>query len=104
MQTAFLCYVQPLNNGIYTAYKYILRLTLSVTPIRIVSVNKKKLRNLCEFNKLQYLHLFTEKYIGTTSIRPFGEVGGKFPLQLSSQTLVAKIGDKKLLLKLVLKT
>ena len=52
-----------------------LRLPISVTPIQVLSVNK--------FNLLQNLHLYTEKSIGATSTRPFREVGGKFPLQLS---------------------
>ena len=45
MQSAVLCYAQLLNNGICTAYEYILRLPISVTPLRILPVNKI-LRNL----------------------------------------------------------
>ena len=60
---------------------------------------------LDEFNLLQNLHLYTEKSIGATSTEPFGEVGGKFPLQLSSQTHFVKLEDKKSYCeKLVLKT
>ena len=48
---------------------------------------------------MQNLHLYTEKSIGATSTRPFGEVGEKFPLQLSLQTHFAKIEDKKVIAK-----
>ena len=88
MQTAVLCYVQLLNNGICTAYEYFFRLPLSVMPIRILSVNKI-LRNL---GRIQFI-------VCATSTRPFGEVGGMSPLQLSSQTHLAKIEDKKVIAK-----
>ena len=52
-----------------------------------------------EFNLLQNLHLYKEKSNGATSTRPFGEVGGEFPLQLSSQTHFAKLEDKKVIAK-----
>ena len=42
LQAAVLCYAQPLNNGMCIAYKYFLRLPLSVTPIQILSVNKRQ--------------------------------------------------------------
>ena len=45
MFRAVLCYAQPLNTGICTAYEYFFRLPLSVTLIRILPVNKR-LRNL----------------------------------------------------------
>ena len=45
MQMAILCYAQPLNNGICTAYEYFLRLPFSATPIQILTVNER-LRNL----------------------------------------------------------
>ena len=48
-----------------------------------------------EFNLLQNLHLYTQKSVCATSTRPFGEVGGNSPLQLSSRTQFAKIEDKK---------
>ena len=38
--------------------------------------------------------------MGATCTRPFGEVGGKFQIQLSLQTHFAKIEDKKLLRKI----
>ena len=41
MLTAVLCYAQPLNNRTYTAYEYFFKLSLSVTPIRILPVNKR---------------------------------------------------------------
>ena len=59
---------------------YRLRLSLSVTPIRILTVNKI-LRNLGRI-----LHLYSQKSVCATRTRPFGEVGGKSPLRLSSQT------------------
>ena len=55
-----LCYIQSLNNGIYTAYEYF-RPPLSVTPIRVLSVNKilfKKWTNDC----LLLLPLFVMKF------------------------------------------
>ena len=54
---------------------------------------------LGEFNLLQNLHLYTQKSVFATSTRPFGEVGGKSPLQLSSRTHTAKIEDKKIIAK-----
>ena len=93
-----LCYVQPLNNWICTAYEYFLRLPLTVTPIRILPVNKI-LRNLGRNQLTANLHLYTHKSVCTTSTRPFGEVGGMSPLQLSSQTHFAKIEDKKVIAK-----
>ena len=68
-------------------------------PIRILSVNKR-LRNLGRIQFLQNLHLYTQKSVCATSTRPFGEVGGKSPLQLSSRTHIAKIEAKKLLRKI----
>ena len=50
---------------------------------------------LDEFNLLQNLYLYTQKSVGATSTRPFGEVGGNSPLQLSSRTHLAKIENKK---------
>ena len=42
LHTAGLCYKQPLDNCIYTACEYFfLKLPLSVTPIRIIPVNKR---------------------------------------------------------------
>ena len=80
MLTAVLCYAQPLKNGICTTSVYFLRLSLSVTPIRILPVNKR-LRNLGRI-----LQLYSQESVCATRTRPFGEVGGKSPLQLSSQT------------------
>ena len=42
-------YTQPLNRVIFTAYEFLLRTTLSVTPLRIVPVYDR-LRKLAEFN------------------------------------------------------
>ena len=92
MLTAVLCYAQPLKNGICTASEYFFKLPLSVTPIRILPVNKR-LRNL---GRIQ----FFAKSVCAIIIRLFGEVCGKSPLQLSSRTDIAKIEDKKLLRKI----
>ena len=93
MSKAVLCYAQPLNNGICTASQYFFKLPLSVMPIRITPVIKR-LRSL-----LQNLYLYTQKSVCATSTRPFGEVGGNSPLQLSSRTHFAKIEDKKVIAK-----
>ena len=53
---------------------------------------------------MQNLHLYTQKSVCVTSTRPFGEVGGNSPLQLSSRTHFAKIEDKSYCEKLSLKT
>ena len=79
-------------------FSIFLKQPLSVTPIRIIPVIKK-LRNKNEFNLLQNLHLFTQKSVCATGTRPFGEVGGNSPLQLSSRTHFAKIEDKKVIAK-----
>ena len=59
-----------------------LRIHFETTHFCHAYVNKR----LDILDKLQNLHLYTEKPIGATSIRHFEEVGGKFPLKLSSQT------------------
>ena len=91
---AVLCYAQPLNNGICIAYKYFLRLPLSVTPVRILPVNKR-LRN---FGQIQFIAKSSSIYTKICT-RPFGEVGGKSPLQLSSRTHFAKIEDQIVIAK-----
>ena len=40
LQTAGLCYKDPLNNSIYTLVNILLRRTLSVTPLQNLPVNK----------------------------------------------------------------
>ena len=52
-----------------------------------------------EFNLLQNLHLYSQRSVCATSTRPFGDVGGKSPIQLTSRAHFAKIEDKKLLRK-----
>ena len=52
-----------------------------------------------KFNLLQNLHLYTQKSVCATSTRPFREVGGNSPLQLSLRTQFAKIEDKKVIAK-----
>ena len=76
-----------------------LKIPLSVTPIRIIPVNKR-LRNL---GQIQFIanssSIYTQKSVSATSTRPFGEVGGNSSLQLSSRTHFAKIEDKKVIVK-----
>ena len=98
MLTAVLCYVQPLKSGICTASEYFLKLPLSVTPIRIIPVNKR-LRNLGRIQFIAKSSIYTKKSVCATSTRPFGEVCGNSPLQLSSRTHFAKIEDKKVIAK-----
>ena len=50
------------------------------------------------------MHLSTEQPAASRMLEPFGEVGGDVPKYLSSRTLFAKIEDKKILRKIVLKT
>ena len=57
-----------------------------------------------KFSLLQNLHLCTQKSVRARSTRPFGEVGGMSPLQLSLGTHFAKIEDKSYCQKLVKKT
>ena len=77
MQMAVLCYIQPLNNDIFNAYEYVLRPSLSATPIRILSVNKIRL-HYYENSSSMYT-----KYVCDTSFGAFEEVGAKSLLQLS---------------------
>ena len=75
---------------------------LSDTPnVRylVAYLSLKDLEIYDEFNLLQNLHLYTQKSACATSTRPFGEVGGNSPLQLSSRTHFAKIEDKKVFAK-----
>ena len=50
---------------------------------------------LAELLLLQILHLCTEKSVCTTNFEPFGEIGANFPVQLSSRSHFANIGNKK---------
>ena len=50
---------------------------------------------LAEFNVLQNLHLCAQKSVCATNLGPFGEIGAKFSLQLSSRTRFDKINKKK---------
>ena len=100
MQTAVLCYTQPLNNGVFTAYEYFLSLPLSITPTNTnfyQSINDVEI--LDEFNLLQNLHLSNEKSVCATSSRPFGEVGGKLSLQFNFHRthILLKLKTKMLL-------
>ena len=78
--------------------EYSLRLPLSVTPIRILPVNKI-LKNL---GQIQFIAKSTSMYtksVRATCTRPFGEVGGMSPLQLLSGTHFPKIEVRKVIAK-----
>ena len=51
------------------------------------------------FAKISESTVYTQKSICDTSTRPFGDLGGKSPLQHSSRTYFAKIEDKKVIAK-----
>ena len=85
-----------MHSWICTASEYFLKLPLSVMPIRIIHVIKR-LRNLGRIQFIAKSHLYTQKSVCTTSTRPFGEVGGNSPQQLSSRTHFAKIEHKKVI-------
>ena len=57
---AVLCYAQPLNNGICTAYDYF-RLSFSATPILISTVNKR-LRNLGRIQNYCKIFIYIHKH------------------------------------------
>ena len=59
----------------------------------------KRLKNLEQIQFIANLHLYTPKSVCATSTRPFGEVGGNSPLQLSARTHFAKIENKKVIAK-----
>ena len=98
MLTAVLCYARALKSGICTSTEYFLKLPLSVKLIRIIPVIKR-LRNLGQIQFIAKSSSIYTKPVCATSTRPFGEVGGNSPLQLSSRTHFAKIEDKKVIAK-----
>ena len=59
MQTAILCYAQPLNTcyRICTPCEYFLRLPFSATPIRILTVNKRFRTNSSNCKIFIYIHI-----------------------------------------------
>ena len=78
---AVLCYAQPLNNGICTAYEYFFfRLPFPATPLQILTVNKRIFiyihKNLFAPQAPDLLEKLAESI-------------------LSSQTIFAKIENKK---------
>ena len=85
MQTAVLCYAQPMNN------EYSLRLPLFVTPIRILPVNKI-LRSLGRIQSIANSSSMYTKSCSSRKQQTFGKVGGM-------SRKFAKIEDKKLLRK-----
>ena len=80
MQTAGLCYTT-------VEYRF-LRRTLSATGA------STKL-NLAILNVLRNLHQCTQKSFCATNFGPFGEIGAKISLQLSSRTKFTKFKNKK---------
>ena len=107
MFTVVLCYAQPLNTGICTAYKYIFRLPLSVMPIQILPVNKR-LRNL---GRIQFIakssSIYTKnclRHRHQTFWRSWRKVSATTFIA-KTQTHFTKTEDKKVIAKkLVLKT
>ena len=96
LQTAGLCYAQPLNNSIFTTCEY----SFEKNPFchastKLLSI--KDLEILVEFRLSQILHLCTQKSDCTTNFEPFGEIGANFPAQLSSRSHFAKIENKKVI-------
>ena len=89
---SFMLYITFEQRDIHHLRIFFFRLPFSVTPIRILPVNKRQII-LDEFNLFQNFRLNTQKSISATSTRPLGKVGGQSPLQLSSQTHFAKIED-----------
>ena len=98
MLRAVLCYAQPLKVGICTAFLYIFFGNYPfLSRLNEVYLSLNDLEIWDEFNLLQ--NLYKQKSVCATSTRPFGEVSGNSPLQLSSQTHFAKIEDKKVIAK-----
>ena len=58
------------------------RLLALSLEILYLSINDFEI--LAEFNVLQNLHLCAQKSVCATNLRPFGEIGANFSLQLSS--------------------
>ena len=94
MLTAVLCYAQPFKSGICTASEKKLKLPFSVTPIRIIPVNKT-LRNL---GRIQFIAKSSSIYTKICLCHKHKTFWRSW-LQLSSRTHFAKIEDKKKLLR-----
>ena len=92
-------YLKPHRQTVWTQIRLLL-LPLSVTPIRILPVNKR-LRNL---GRIQFIgkssSIYTKICLRHKHLKRFAEVDGNSPLQLSSRTHFAKIEDQKLLRKI----
>ena len=96
---ACLCYVQPLNNGIFTAYEYILRIPLSVTPIRILSVNTKtsKFRTNSMYCKI---FIYIQKNLLAPQVQGLLEkLAESFLYNFHRKQILIKLKIKKLLQK-----
>ena len=98
MLTAVLCFAEPLKSGICTASEYFLKLPLSVTPIRILPVNKR-LRNL---GRIQFIAKPSSIYT-KICLRHKRKTFWRSWRKVSSTTFIAntfaKIKDKKVIAK-----
>ena len=91
MQTADLCYAQPMNNEIS------LRLPLTVTPVRILPVNKI-LRNL---GRIQFIAKSSSMYTKICSRQDITQTFGVMsPPNFHRKLILLKLKIKKLLRKI----
>ena len=96
LQTAGLCYAQPLNNGLFTACEYFFRRTLSVTPLRNLSANKR----LRHCGLIPFIANSPSMYTKSDCAKILGhfeEISAYFLVQLSSRSHFAKIENKKVI-------
>ena len=82
LQTAGLCYAQPLNNGIFLSGLY--KIYLSIKDLEI----------LAKFRLSEIIHLCTQKSVCATNFGPFGKIGTNFPVQLPSRSHFVNIENK----------
>ena len=99
MQTAILCYAQPLNNGICTAYKYFLRLPFSATPMPILTVNKR-LRNL---GQIQFIakssFIYTKKLFAPQAPDLLEKLAESLLYNIHREHILLKLKIKKVIVK-----
>ena len=95
LQTAGLCYAQPLNNCTVTACEYSFETNTFLSRLYEIYLSIIDLEILAEFRLLQILHLCTKKSVCATNFGPFGEIGANFLVQLSSRSNFASIENKK---------
>ena len=95
---------KPLNSGICTANEYILRLPLSVMPIRILSVNKR-LRNLGQIQFIaKYSSIYRNNLLAPQVPGLLEKLAKSFLYNFHRKHILLKLKIKKLLQKIVLKT